>query len=338
MRFIDEARIRVISGSGGNGIVSFRREKFVPFGGPDGGDGGRGGDVVIVATERRSTLQELRGRSLWKAQNGRPGGGREKTGASGASVEVPVPVGTRVIDDETGRVLADLVEDGQRWVAARGGRPGRGNAAFKSSTNRAPRRATPGQPGEDRWLRLELVLMADAGLVGFPNAGKSTFISRVSAARPRIADYPFTTLVPSLGVVDMGVDGSFVVADLPGLVRGAAEGAGLGHRFLRHVRRTRVLVHLVSLGPDEAEPPATRYRAIREELGAFDASLLERPEIVVLSKRDLVPDEAVAEAAEALRRAADPAVVAVLAASAATGVGMREVVLRTWDLVQGARA
>lgn len=343
MRFIDEVRIHVQSGRGGDGCASFRREKFVPLGGPDGGDGGRGGDVVILATTRRNTLLELRGKAHWHARNGGPGMTRQKTGASAEEVVVEVPVGTRVFDEETGEIMADLVEDGQRFVAARGGRGGEGNVAFKSSTNRAPTEFTPGEDAVERWLRLELLLMADAGLVGFPNAGKSTLISRISAARPRVADYPFTTLVPNLGVVDLGLDGSFVVADVPGLIEGAAEGAGLGHRFLKHVQRTRLLLHLVSLGPhehelatvegtdamavdDPGERALARYRAIRAELLAFDREFSSRPELVVLTKADL----ASAEDQEAARRSLASVVGAerVLVISAVTGKGVSEMVRR----------
>ncbi|MDP6934138.1 MAG: GTPase ObgE, partial [Myxococcota bacterium] len=227
MRFVDEVRIRVTSGDGGKGCSSFRREKYIPRGGPDGGDGGKGGDVVLIATRRRTSLLELRGKAWWRSRSGQPGRSRNQTGAHSEDVEIWVPVGTVVLDDETGDVLADLNSDEERWVAARGGDGGRGNARFKTSTNRAPRKSTPGFPGLDRWIRLELRLLADVGLVGLPNAGKSTLISRISAARPKVADYPFTTLVPNLGVVGMGVEGSFVVADVPGLVQGASDGAGL---------------------------------------------------------------------------------------------------------------
>jgi len=347
MRFIDEARFRVLSGKGGDGCVSFRREKFVPLGGPDGGDGGRGGDVVLVATSARNTLMDLRSRAIWRAPDGQRGMGRQRTGRNGESVIIEVPVGTRVFDEDTDEVLADLTANGQRWVSARGGLGGTGNLAFKSATNRTPREFTPGGEAQERHLRLELMLMADVGLVGFPNAGKSTLISRISSARPRVADYPFTTLVPNLGVVDMGIDGSFVVADVPGLIQGAAEGAGLGHRFLKHVQRTRLLLHLVSLGPFELEVPAggpelaggaegadpatvavARYRAIRAELDAYDPDLAARPELVVLTKLDLV-DEHEREAA----RSALAALVGaerVLVVSAVTGQGVQALKHRTY--------
>ena len=332
MRFIDEATIQVQSGAGGNGCASFRREKYVPFGGPDGGNGGRGGDVVLVATRRRTTLIELRGHALWRARNGTPGGSRMRTGACASHVVIEVPVGTRVFDAETDEVLADLTEDGFRWVAAKGGDGGLGNINFKSSTNRAPRKSTPGFPGEDKRIRLELMLMADVGLLGFPNAGKSTFISRVSAARPRVADYPFTTLAPNLGVVDMGIEGTFVIADIPGLIRGASEGAGLGHRFLKHVQRTRFLLHLVSLGPEEAESPVERYLAIREELVKFDEELAHRPEIIMLTKADVCSDADAQQHAEALRAVAPTREVFI--ASAVSGRGLRPVVGRLWTLLR----
>ncbi|MEL6346448.1 MAG: Obg family GTPase CgtA [Myxococcota bacterium] len=332
MRFIDEVTIRVQSGAGGNGCASFRREKFVPFGGPDGGDGGRGGDVALVATLRTNTLLELRGHAIWKARRGAHGSGSRKNGAWADAVEIRVPVGTRVFDAETGDVLMDLVEDGQRWVAAKGGKGGLGNIHFKSSTNRAPRKATPGQPGEERMLRLELMLMADVGLLGFPNAGKSTFISRVSAAKPRIAGYPFTTLTPNLGVVDMGVDGAFVIADIPGLVRGASDGVGLGLRFLKHVQRTKILLHLVSLGQEEVEAVVDRYAAIREELHKFDPELAKRDEVILLTKADLVSDRDAQAAVDALAAASEHR---IFVASAVSGRGLRPIIGHLWQLLRG---
>lgn len=341
MRFIDEARVLVVSGSGGDGAVSFRREKFVPFGGPDGGDGGWGGDVVLVATTRLNTLLSLRGVPHIKAKNGVHGSGRQMTGAGAPAVEVPVPVGTRVFDEETGEQVVDLTEDEQRYVVAKGGAPGKGNVHFKSSKNRTPRKATPGKPGEEKMLRLELMLMADVGLLGFPNAGKSTLISRLSAARPKVADYPFTTLVPNLGVVKVGLDASFVIADIPGLIRGASEGAGLGHQFLRHVQRTRVLLHLVSLGPDELEAPEDRYRAIREELQRYDPELAQRPERIVLTKVDVAdssPDDGATleQARERILALADgPREVHVI--SAFTGEGLKPLLQGVWKDVRAAR-
>ena len=341
MRFIDEAHIRISSGAGGNGCRSFRRVKFVAFGGPDGGDGGRGGDVVIVASHRKTTLLELRGKTIWRAKRGEHGRGKQQTGAGGDSTVITVPVGTRVFDDETGEILADLTEDEQHWIAAAGGAGGRGNLFFKSSTNRAPTKTTPGVPGEDKSLRLELMLMADVGLLGFPNAGKSTFISAVSAAKPKIADYPFTTLAPSLGVVKMGLDESFVIADIPGLVEGASDGTGLGHQFLRHVSRTRVLAHLVSLGEhdegvvstgDEAEFDAVRrYDALRLELERYDPALAQRPEVVVLTKLDLVDEEAVERLRARFReKTGQP----VLAISAPLHEGTTELTRVLWGLLQ----
>jgi GTP-binding protein len=333
MRFIDEARIRVQSGAGGNGCSSFRREKYVPFGGPNGANGGRGGDVILQATDQRTTLLELRGHALWRAKSGTPGSSQMRTGASAKPVIIEVPIGTRVFDAESDEILVDLTEDGASWIAASGGNGGLGNINFKSSTNRSPRKSTPGWPGEDKTLRLELMLMADVGLLGFPNAGKSTFISRVSSARPRVADYPFTTLAPNLGVVDMGIEGTFVIADIPGLIRGASDGAGLGHRFLKHVQRTRLLLHLVSMGPDESESPVERYQAIREELVKFDPDLATRPEVILLTKADLCSaSEAEAHAAEI--RAVEPDR-PLLIASAVSGRGIRQIVGHLWTQLRG---
>lgn len=336
MRFIDEVRIHVRSGKGGDGASSFRREKYVAFGGPDGGDGGRGGDIVLVADRNRNTLVELRGHALWKAEDGVRGQGRQMYGRRGKPTEIKVPVGTRVFDDATGEVLVDLTTEDARWTAATGGKGGLGNMHFKTATNRAPRKFTPGGPGEEKRLRLELMLMADVGLLGFPNAGKSTFISRVSSAKPKVADYPFTTLVPSLGVVDMGLDGSYVVADIPGLIAGAADGAGLGLQFLKHVQRTRVLLHLLSLGPDELEPPETRYLAIRRELARYDEDLTTRPEIIALTKTDLVDAEALEEARAAVSEAAGGAEVHALSSVRGDGIGPMKG--RLWTLVQAEQA
>ena len=322
-----------MSGKGGDGCSSFRREKHVPFGGPDGGDGGRGGDVVLVATRRRTTLLELRGHSIWKARSGEPGRTRNCRGACADSIRISVPVGTRVFDARSGEQLVDLVADGEEWIAAKGGFGGLGNTRFKSSVNRAPRRFTPGKPGEERFLRLELLLMADIGLLGFPNAGKSTLISKVSAARPKVAGYPFTTLAPSLGVVDMGIEGTYVVADIPGLIPGASEGAGLGHQFLRHVGRTRVLLHLLSLEPGESMGPLERYKAIRHELEAFDSDLCAKSEIVVLTKTDLFPPEEVEKMLGDVRAALPDR--SVWAISSATGEGVRDLKNGLWRLLQG---
>jgi len=286
MQFVDEVKIFVRSGDGGAGCVSFRREKFVPFGGPNGGDGGRGGDVIIEADRGLSTLLDMKQRPHQKAERGRHGMGKDRHGASGDDLVIHLPVGTLVKDAETGDVLADLDQHGQRMVILKGGRGGQGNARFMTSTNRTPRFAQPGEPGEERWLRLELKLLADVGLLGMPSVGKSSLIAKVSAARPKIADYPFTTLVPNLGVVLYKDYRSFVIADIPGLIEGAHEGAGLGHRFLRHVERTRLLVHLL----DPCRPPASDsladYDAINRELALFDPELAGKPQIVVVNKID----------------------------------------------------
>jgi GTP-binding protein len=335
MRFLDEVRITVVSGDGGDGCSSFRREKYVPYGGPDGGDGGRGGDVVFVATRDRNTLLHLKTKPLWEAERGSHGMGKQKTGRSGSSLEVEVPIGTRVFDAETKNLLADLTADGERWIAAEGGSGGLGNLRFKSSTNRTPRERTPGKPGEERVLDLELMLMADVGLLGFPNAGKSTLIARLSAARPRIADYPFTTLEPSLGVVDVGGDHSFVMADIPGLIEGSAEGAGLGHQFLRHLGRTRLLLHLVSLSPVDGEDALARYRAIRAELEAYGEQLAGRPELVVLTKLDAVDEEAATQAIQAF---AASGIEAPIAISAVAGTGLSELKSAVWSRLQSMTA
>jgi len=341
MRFIDESLLHVHSGGGGNGCVSFRREKFVPMGGPNGGDGGRGGDVVLIATHRKTTLLELKGKPVWKAKRGEHGRGSQQTGASAKPIEIMVPVGTRVFDAETDEVLADLTADGERWVAAEGGQGGMGNMRFKSSTNRAPRKTTPGGPGIERHLRLELMLMADVGLLGFPNAGKSTLIRHISAAKPRVADYPFTTLVPSLGVVDMGIDGTFTVADIPGLIEGASSGTGLGHQFLRHVSRCRLLLHLVSAadhdegqvhsGDDETLDPLRRYLAIRKELEAYDPELAQRDEMVVLTKSDVTSQERMDEIVAAFPTHTDQAPLII---SAPTTAGLEPLKHACWAQIQ----
>lgn len=291
MKFIDEAIIRVQAGKGGDGCASFRREKFIPKGGPDGGDGGRGGSVYAVADRNINTLIDYRYQRLHKAQNGEPGRGSDQYGASGADIVLRVPVGTVITDLDTGELVADLTEDGQRALLARGGRGGLGNLHFKSSTNRAPRQFTRGEPGQERQLKLELKVLADVGLLGLPNAGKSTFIRAVSAARPKVADYPFTTLHPNLGVVRVDMERSFVIADIPGLIEGAAEGHGLGHQFLRHLQRTRLLLHIVDLARfDPGADPVHDARAIVEELRKYDAALYEKPRWLVLNKIDLIPE------------------------------------------------
>jgi GTP-binding protein len=298
MKFVDEARIKVAAGNGGRGCVSFRREKFVPFGGPDGGDGGDGGSVTLRARDGINTLADFRIVRTFRADNGQPGGGRDMTGRGGQDTVIDVPVGTIVRDIDTGEQLGDLSRPGMELLVARGGKGGWGNQRFKSSKNRSPRQYGPGLPGESRELELELKVIADVGLLGLPNAGKSTLISAVSAARPKIADYPFTTLYPNLGVIYCGNQRSFVMADIPGLIEGAAEGAGLGIRFLKHLQRTRVLLHLVDIMPvDPGADPVRDARAIVGELGKFSADLLEKPRWLVVNKSDLLPeDEARAKA------------------------------------------
>ena len=304
MKFVDEAHVEVVAGNGGNGCMSFRREKFIPFGGPDGGDGGRGGHVYAEADTNLNTLIDFRYQRLFRARNGEHGRGSDQFGAAGDDLLLRVPVGTLVRDEETGEVIADLATPGQRVVLAQGGNGGLGNLRFKSSTNRAPRQSTPGQPGEQRRLLLELKVLADVGLLGLPNAGKSTFIAAVSNARPKIADYPFTTLHPQLGVVRVGEGRSFVVADIPGLIEGAAEGAGLGHQFLRHLQRTRLLLHLVDVAPFDPEAdPVRDARSVVAELKKYDPELASRPRWLVLNKLDMVePDQRAARVAEIRRR------------------------------------
>jgi GTPase len=324
MKFVDEARIRVQAGHGGRGSVSFRREKFVPYGGPDGGDGGHGGSVYLRTVEGINTLADFRVERTFKAQAGQPGSGRDCAGASGEDLYIPVPVGTVVRDVDTGEQLGDLAQAGEALLVAQGGKRGWGNTRFKSSTNRAPRQFGPGLPGEKRTLELELKVIADVGLLGLPNAGKSTLIRAVSAARPKVADYPFTTLHPNLGVVDVGEHRSFVMADIPGLIEGAAEGAGLGIRFLRHLQRTRLLLHIVDIAPIDPEAdPVRDARAIVAELRRFGDELAAKPRWLVLNKRDLLPDE------QAERRARDIARrlrfgTKYWLISAATGRGTRE--------------
>ncbi|MEZ5727844.1 MAG: GTPase ObgE [Burkholderiaceae bacterium] len=292
MKFVDEARIEVAAGNGGNGIVSFRREKFIPKGGPNGGDGGRGGSVWAEADLNINTLIDYRYARRHQARNGEHGRGSDQYGAAGEDIVLRMPVGTQVRDADSGELICDLTEHGQRELLARGGQGGLGNIHFKSSTNRAPRQSTPGKPGEARSLQLELKVLADVGLLGLPNAGKSTFIAAVSNARPKIADYPFTTLHPNLGVVRVDVGKSFVIADIPGLIEGAAEGAGLGHQFLRHLQRTRILLHLVDLAPfDPDADPARDARAILAELRKYDPDLYEKPRWLVLNKIDMIPPD-----------------------------------------------
>jgi len=291
MKFVDEATIDVKAGDGGNGCVSFRREKYIPFGGPDGGDGGDGGSVYLIADSNLNTLADFRFERRFQAQRGENGRGRNCTGKSGDDCEVRVPVGTLVYDEDTDELLGDLVAEGQRLLVARGGFHGLGNVRYKSSTNRAPRQSKPGTPGEQRSLRLELKLLADVGLLGKPNAGKSTLIRAISAARPKVADYPFTTLYPSLGVVRVSAHRSFVVADVPGLIEGAAEGAGLGVQFLKHLSRTGLLLHLVDVMPPDGSDPVVDVLTIASELRKFSAELGERERWLVLNKVDLLPHE-----------------------------------------------
>ncbi|AOU99345.1 GTPase ObgE [Acidihalobacter yilgarnensis] len=324
MKFVDEARIKVQAGDGGNGCVSFRREKYIPFGGPNGGDGGDGGTIYLVADSALNTLSDFRHRRFFQAERGHNGMGRDKTGRMGSDLEIPVPVGTVVRDADTGELIGDLVRDKQRLKVAQGGFRGLGNSHFKSSTNRTPRQSTPGSPGDLRMLELELKVLADVGLLGLPNAGKSTLISQISHARPKIANYPFTTLHPNLGVVDVGPLESFVMADIPGLIEGAAEGAGLGHRFLKHLQRTRLLLHLVDIAPvDPDHAPLDDVRTVVAELEKFSPDLACRPRWLVCNKSDaLPPDEAEARCA-ALAEAIDWQAPRYCI-SAATGAGTAE--------------
>lgn len=301
MKFVDEATIRVQAGNGGHGCLSFRREKFIEKGGPDGGDGGHGGNVYLVANDAVNTLADFRVARRFKAENGQPGAGRNKTGKSGVDLDVIVPCGTVVHEIDTNELIGDLTEAGQRLMVAEAGRGGLGNTRFKSSTNRAPRKTTQGTPGEKRHLKLELKLLADVGLVGLPNAGKSTLIRAMSAARPKVADYPFTTLHPNLGVVAVGPLQSFVMADIPGLIEGAAEGAGLGIQFLKHLQRTKLLLHLVDIAPiDPDADPVIEFRAIEQELVRFSEDLAEKPRWLVLNKIDLLTDQDVTGARKKL--------------------------------------
>jgi GTP-binding protein len=306
MKFVDEAVITVFAGNGGNGCISFRREKFIPLGGPDGGDGGSGGSIWLEADENLNTLIDFRHERQFRGQHGQNGMGREMYGKAGDDVVIRVPIGTEVINVATDEIIGDLTEHGLRLLVAKGGQGGMGNVHFKSSTTRAPRRASTGTPGEERDLRLEMNLLADVGLLGFPNAGKSTFIRAVSAATPKVADYPFTTLHPNLGVVSVEAYRSFVIADIPGIIEGAAEGAGLGALFLRHVQRTRVLLHLVDMAPfDEAIDPAEQVRAIENELRKYDPGMLEKPRWLVLNKGDLLGDDERVERAAEIVKALD---------------------------------
>ncbi|MDR3606855.1 MAG: GTPase ObgE [Oligoflexia bacterium] len=359
MRFIDEAKIKVAAGHGGPGSVSFLRDAMSPRGGPDGGDGGKGGDVVFVASTQLGTLQDFRFKRTYKAPSGMHGSGANKSGSSGADIEIRVPVGTTIRNTLTGEVVCDMIEDGQHWIACKGGRGGKGNAHFTSSTHQAPRFAQPGEEGENMELTLELKLLADAAIIGFPNAGKSTLISRISAARPKIADYEFTTLTPNLGVVEMPEFKSFVIADIPGLIEGAHRGLGLGHKFLRHIERTRLFVHLLdgsrfledATGPDEKSFDAAidnlieRYQIIRKELGLFNEKLVHKPEIVVINKLDLIEsDPALVERARtALRqritsiRGTHPLGKEPYVVSAASGSGLPELKFAIQEQIESYR-
>ena len=341
MQFVDEASIRIEAGKGGRGASSFRREKYVPLGGPDGGDGGAGGDVVLVADGALNTLVDFRYQPMYRARAGEAGAGANRSGANGGDLEVRVPVGTTVIDDDTLEILGDLATAGSRLLVARGGRGGRGNARFKSSTNRAPRRSTPGEAGEARKLRLQLKVLADVGLLGMPNAGKSTLLARVSASRPKIADYPFTTLTPHLGVVRVpsgtGGDGGFVLADIPGLIEGAAEGAGLGTQFLRHLSRCRLLAHLVEIMPVDGSDPLVNLRVVERELARYSEALLRRPVWIVLTKLDLIaPNERAKALTRFRRRLRDPSR-RVFGISAVDGTGVAELLQELLRAIETSR-
>jgi GTP-binding protein len=330
--FVDEVKVFVKGGDGGSGCVSFRREAHVPRGGPDGGTGGKGGDVVLRAVSHQNTLLPLRYQTEIRADRGRHGGPANRTGRSGEDRVVSVPPGTSAREEASGRLLGEVLEEGEGLVVARGGRGGRGNRAFLSNRNRAPREAEPGEPGEERWLRLDLRLIADVGLLGLPNAGKSTLLGRISAARPRVGEYPFTTLSPVLGVVEVG-DRTFVAADIPGIIEGAHEGAGLGLRFLRHLERTRVLVHVVDASGKSGRDPAADLLLAREEVRSWDASMLERPQVVAATKRDIAGAD---DPLPALRAEAEKLGLDVLAVSAMTGEGLATLTRRLDRLVDGS--
>jgi GTP-binding protein len=338
--FVDEVDIRVAAGNGGNGCLAFRREKRVPRGGPSGGDGGQGGSIYVVASAHTNTLINYRFHPEFDAERGQHGQGSNRTGHNGQDLELAVPIGTLVYEkddanpEEPARLLADLQEEGQRVLVAKGGHGGRGNARFASSTNRAPRRHEPGGEGEQKFLRLELKLLADVGLVGFPNAGKSTLIARISAARPKIADYPFTTLTPNLGVVRLGEDRSFVVADVPGLIEGAHRGLGLGHQFLRHLERTKVLVHLVDVSGASGRDPVSDLDTVRHELEMYQPTLAAKPQIVAANKIDALDDES---RVEALARRAAALNLPFFRVSGVSGAGLPELLEAMWQRLAAAR-
>ena len=326
VKFIDEAKIYVKSGAGGRGCISFRREKYVPHGGPNGGDGGNGGDVVVITNENMSSLLDHRYKQHYKAKRGEHGKGKDMHGKNAETLYIPVPMGTIVRDFETGEVLGDLTEKDETLLVAKCGKGGKGNARFATSTNQAPRTAELGGEGEERTLHLELKLLADVGIIGFPNAGKSTLISRISAARPKVADYPFTTLVPNLGVVSYGDGKTFVVADIPGIIEGAHEGAGLGIQFLRHVERTKLLIHLLDLSPATGRDPLDDYETLNRELEAYSAELSKKPQIVAPNKIDITESR---EKLKEVKKYFDEKGIIIFPVSSATGEGLKELIRET---------
>ncbi len=333
MKFVDSCEVQIVAGNGGNGCVAFRREKYVPFGGPAGGDGGKGGDVVFVGDDGKTTLLDVALQRKLEAPRGEHGRGKDQYGKAGKDLVIGVPVGTQGVDVASGELLFDVDAKDKRVIVARGGRGGRGNIHFATALDRAPRRADPGEAGEEKNLRLELKVLADVGLLGFPNVGKSTFIRAVSRARPKVADYPFTTLIPHLGVVQAGEDASFVIADIPGLIPGAAEGAGLGIRFLKHVERTRALLHLVSVDYGEGREPLADFDAINAELAKFDPKLAARPQVVVMAKADL---PAVRETWTKAKRRFSKRGIELKLVSAATGEGVRDLLFSLYALAKKA--
>ncbi|MCI0454882.1 MAG: GTPase ObgE [Candidatus Dadabacteria bacterium] len=334
VKFIDEAKIYVKSGRGGKGCVSFRREKFVPRGGPNGGDGGNGGDVTIVARQNMSSLLDHHYKQHYRAGNGEHGKGKDRHGKNAETLLVPVPVGTVIKDYDTGEILGDLTEDTETLVVAKGGRGGRGNARFATSTNRAPRYAEPGEEGEEKTLVLELKLLADVGIIGFPNAGKSTLISRISQARPKIADYPFTTLIPNLGVVSYDEGKTFIVADIPGLIKGAHDGAGLGIKFLRHIERTKILIHLLDLSPYTERDPIEDYRQMNEELEAYSPELMKKPQIIAPNKIDITESR---EKLEEIKAYFKKLGIKVFPTSSATGEGLKKLIEEVGKRLEGLK-
>ncbi|MBN1930223.1 MAG: GTPase ObgE [Desulfobacterales bacterium] len=323
MKFIDESIITVQSGDGGSGCISFRREKFIPYGGPDGGDGGKGGNVLLVATSRKRTLYHFRFKKNFKAQNGQQGQSKQKAGKNGNDLTIEIPTGTLVMDMATGKILKDFTKPNETFIVAKGGRGGRGNTRFKTSTNRTPRFAQPGEPGQSLTLKLELKLLADVGIIGLPNVGKSTLISAISSAHPKIGNYPFTTLSPNLGVVQTGYGEPFVVADIPGLIEGAHKGAGLGINFLKHIERTRILIHLIDASAIDLDYPLRDYKIINQELSLYNKKLIKKPQIVVLNKIDLPGAE---KATNIFQSAAKGIKVALI--SAYTGKGLEDLKLK----------